>query len=72
VFDAPSVKDTFEARMKAIKKWFDKKNVPYARVVVHTKCKGEDHLHAELSKIEKKGGEGLMLRQPGSFYVGAR
>jgi hypothetical protein len=67
--------EPFEARMAAIKRWFDKKGdegAPYARMVVHTKCKGEDHLVAELARIEKRGGEGVMLRQPGSRYVGAR
>jgi DNA ligase-1 len=76
VFDAPGMlTEPFEARMAAIKRWFDKKGdegAPYARMVVHTKCKGEDHLVAELARIEKRGGEGVMLRQPGSRYVGAR
>ena len=31
-------------------------------------CKGLDHLRAELARIEALGGEGLMLRQPGSKY----
>jgi ATP-dependent DNA ligase len=35
-------------------------------------CKGEEHLHEELEKIEKKGGEGLMLRDPKSSYKHSR
>jgi hypothetical protein len=69
------VTEPFEARVAAMKRWFDKKGqegAPYARLVAHTKCKGEDHLVAELARIEKRGGEGVMLRQPGSRYVGAR
>jgi DNA ligase-1 len=33
-----------------------------------TPCKGLLHLREELAKVEAKGGEGLMLRQPGSLY----
>lgn len=36
------------------------------------KCKGRDHLKKMLAEVEKVGGEGLMLRQPGSSYVHAR
>lgn len=32
-------------------------------------CEGMRHLRAELREVKAKGGEGLMLRQPGSFYV---
>jgi DNA ligase-1 len=31
-------------------------------------CEGLEHLRAELSRVESLGGEGLMLRQPGSAY----
>jgi ATP-dependent DNA ligase len=32
------------------------------------KVRDNDHLTSELLKVEKLGGEGLMLRQPGSKY----
>lgn len=69
------VTEPFEKRVAAIKRWYEKKGqegAPYVRIVEHTKCKGEAHLNAELKKVEKLGGEGIMLRQPGSLYVGAR
>ena len=31
-------------------------------------CKGQQHLETNLREVEKKEGEGLMLRQPGSLY----
>ena len=31
-------------------------------------CEGLDHLREELARVEALGGEGLMLRQPGSKY----
>lgn len=44
----------------------------YAAVVGIEKCKGRDHLKKVLEQVEKVGGEGLMLRQPGSAYVHSR
>jgi DNA ligase-1 len=38
----------------------------------HRVCSGPDQLHQELARIEALGGEGLMLRQPGSRYVAGR
>jgi predicted DNA-binding WGR domain protein len=35
-------------------------------------CEGFDHLREELARVEALGGEGLMLRQPGSKYVAGR
>jgi DNA ligase-1 len=32
------------------------------------RCEGVAHLTAELGRVEALGGEGLMLRQPGSRY----
>lgn len=38
----------------------------------HIRCNGVDHLRQELARIEALGGEGLMLRQPGSRYIAGR
>src|SRR5262249_13635556 len=35
-------------------------------------CKDIDHLRKELARVEALGGEGLMLRQPGSKYAAGR
>src|SRR5258707_638954 len=34
----------------------------------HAPCEGLGHLRDELARVEALGGEGLMLRQPGSRY----
>jgi DNA ligase-1 len=41
-------------------------------VVPHTPCTGLPHLHTTLQRVVSGGGEGLMLRQPQSMYVGTR
>lgn len=44
----------------------------HIRVVGHSQVKNKAALEAALDQIDGKGGEGLMLRQPGSKYVRKR
>ena len=41
---------------------------PHARWHPHERCTGVDHIRSELARVEALGGEGLMMRQPGSRY----
>ena len=36
------------------------------------KCTGKEHLQQYWKEIVTKGGEGVMLREPGSIYRGGR
>lgn len=71
VFDAPTAPGPFEARMDFLREMFaeDKR---YARLLDHTVCRGRGHMAAELARVEALGGEGLMLRKPGSAYEARR
>ncbi len=70
VFDAPAVAGPFEERVG----WLHAVagSHPSVQVVAHRACEGVDDLRAELARVEALGGEGLMLRQPGSAYVVGR
>jgi len=57
---------TFESRMDVVEKSVS--GVKFAAVVSHEQCQGVPHLRQKLMLIEKVGGEGLMLRAPGSLY----
>jgi DNA ligase len=72
VFDAPNAKGPFEDRIAHIEKVLAKAKAPHARAHAHTRCTGVEHLRAELARVEAGGGEGLMLREPGSSYVVGR
>jgi DNA ligase-1 len=72
VFDAPAVDDAFEARIEFLKKHVEKYKPPYAVAHAHELCRDVDHLRQELARIEGLGGEGLMMRQPGSRYAVGR
>ena len=66
VFDAPSLALPFEERLERCRQ-----TLPLSErleVLAHQPCEGVEHLRAELQRVEGMGGEGLMLRQPGSLY----
>lgn len=68
VFDAPAIAAPFEDRIAAIEKCLDPDKTPYAKPIEQERCRDMDHLRAELQRVEKMGGEGLMMRRPGSKY----
>ena len=65
-FDAPSDKYRFETRIEYVEKVVAQSKV--CRLVDHVECKGKDHLLKALNNVIEVGGEGLMLRRPGSVY----
>ena len=71
VFDAPQVKGTFEHRMQFLRGTFPRDN-RFVRVVVQERCQGAAQLLAERDRVVRLGGEGLMLRQPESYYEAGR
>jgi DNA ligase-1 len=68
IFDAPALDAGFEDRIAHLDERFAQRPTPLARVLEHRPCEGRDDLVAELRRIEALGGEGLMLRRPGSRY----
>lgn len=71
VFDIPKRPEPFESRLgvleEALGSW-----QPNVKAVTHVRCNGTTHLRDLLKTVEAKGGEGLMLREPGSLYVEGR
>ncbi len=72
VFDAPDCEGAFEARIEYLEQLFTDSAPPYALLVAQQRCRDLDHLREELARVEGLGGEGLMLRQPGSRYIAGR
>jgi DNA ligase-1 len=64
IFDAPEYGGTFENRTFAIANF----TFPYARWHLHQQVRDLAHVKSELARVEALGGEGLMLRKPGSLY----
>jgi DNA ligase-1 len=72
VFDAPAYGGPFEARLEAAKQAVYGQGTDRIHVHYHFECHGTDHLRRKLDKVAALGGEGLMLRQPGSHYETCR
>jgi DNA ligase 1 len=68
VFDAPAMDAPFEDRLRFVEDRLRSGPPPHAQPHAHVVCNGIAHLKAELARVESLGGEGLMLRQPGSKY----
>ncbi len=72
VFDAPAMTDPFEERLQFLADLLDGIGSEFVSAHEQQRCKNLEHLRAELERIESLGGEGLMLRQPGSKYEAGR
>ncbi|KAG8790304.1 hypothetical protein FRC12_012216 [Ceratobasidium sp. 428] len=71
IFDIPSRgSEPFEERVAYLKKHLS--NIPQVNVVEQTMCKSREHLLKTLKEVERDGGEGVMMREPGSEYEGKR
>ncbi len=72
VFDAPAARGGFEARLEwlggAVPGWGNQ----FLQLHTHDECEGLEDLVRELERVIGLGGEGLMLRKPGSKYEFAR
>ncbi|KAJ3398170.1 hypothetical protein HDU80_009211 [Chytriomyces hyalinus] len=73
IFDSPSLtKKTFEDRIEHLKQLVSNTSASHLKILAQEKVKNKDHVTTLLAQVESKGGEGLMLRQPKSLYVGKR
>jgi DNA ligase-1 len=72
IFDAPALDHAFEHRIRHLEEHFANSKLAQVRVLEHRVCSGVDDLQTELRRIEELGGEGVMLRRPGSRYVAGR
>ena len=68
VFDAPAMDAPFEERLAFCRAVIEERKLEYTKFLEHQRCTGLDHLRAELKRVEELGGEGLMMRKPGSRY----
>lgn len=71
VFDAPDASGGFEDRQRALADVLAGNSGP-AFVVAQRQCVGRSDLDAMLAGIVRGGGEGVMLREPGSAYESKR
>jgi DNA ligase-1 len=67
IYDMPDSTTPFEYRMDRLEIAL-RDHPPYATLLRQARCDGQNHLAEYLSATIAKGGEGIMLRKPGSLY----
>jgi len=72
VFDLPLNTSPFETRQTALQKIVQATNLPHLQLVKQTQMFDLEKIKSQLNSVIKKGGEGLMLRTPGSVYESGR
>jgi DNA ligase-1 len=72
IFDAPALAQPFEQRIQSVTELIQVHQPQNTQVLGQTVCRDRNHLDEELARVEALGGEGLMLRRPGSLYVPRR
>lgn len=72
VFDLPTHPGTWQERQQALEQLVEQIHSPYLAAVPSIRVRSRKHLDQILDTIEKAGGEGVMIVDPKSRYVGAR
>jgi DNA ligase 1 len=68
VFDIPETTHKVEERWTRLRQVVNQANVDHLLYVEQIKCRSPQHLVDFMVAIMAKEGEGVMLRQPGSYY----
>ena len=72
VFDLPSHRANFNARLQRLKEIFATLDSPHIGLVEQRRVHGREALMALLDTVVEQGGEGLMLRKADSLYRAGR
>jgi len=72
IFEVPHQKGGLLERLNVLKQWLVKHPNKLIRIIPQKVCRGSAHLKKVLAEVEKKGAEGLVVRDPKTLYVGKR
>jgi len=72
IFDVHLEKTPFKKRIEIAKEWFKNHPNPYAKIIKQTTIRSKKQLEELMKQVLAKKGEGLVLRNPNSFYEAGR
>jgi len=72
IFDVPQATGGFSGRLRKAKDWFADHPSEFTFVIAQETIKDNDQLKTELQRVEKSGGEGLIVRKPDTLYATGR
>jgi len=68
VFDGPELGGNFKTRLRKLSKIFKGNKSEFVELHKHEVCKDKDHLDEEMERVIALKGEGMMVRDPKSYY----
>lgn len=72
IFEVPDTKGDFFTRMAKVRQWFRYHPTPYVKVIKQIPVVSRAQLDRFLTEIERKGGEGVMVKNPYAPYTPGR
>jgi len=72
IFELPHQKGGLLMRLKVLEKWLEKNPNEFIKIISQEICNGSTHLKKVLDDIDRKGAEGLVVREPDAPYIGKR
>ncbi|CAA6820196.1 MAG: DNA ligase (ATP) (EC [uncultured Sulfurovum sp.] len=72
IFEVPNQKGGLLERLDVLEKWLVKNPNKFIKVLPQKVCKGSEHLKEVLDEVERKGAEGLVVRESNALYIGKR
>ncbi|MEA2116643.1 MAG: DNA ligase [Thermodesulfobacteriota bacterium] len=72
IFDVPQATGGFIRRLQRVKDWFANHPNRFAFVIPQKNVADNGQLKTELQRVEKLGGEGLIVRKPDTLYANGR
>lgn len=72
IFDVPQAPGPFRQRIELASAWFAAHPSAYAFIIPQQPVQDRDALRRELARIERLGGEGLIVRNPEAEYLTGR
>jgi DNA ligase-1 len=72
IFEVPNQKGALLERLNILEKWLERNPNEFIKILPQKVCKGSAHLKEVLAEVERKGAEGLVVRDPNALYIGKR
>ena len=72
IFEVPNQEGGLMMRLEVLKEWLKKNPNEFIKIIPQQICRGSAHLKEILDEVERKGAEGLVVRDPDALYIGKR
>ncbi len=72
IFDVPRAAGGFRQRLEKARQWFEDHPTRHAFIIPQKTVTDKKQLKTELQRVEKLGGEGLIVRKPEALYTRGR